>query len=271
MIKLKEFKLEPTEHQERKIAHIQAGDAFVNSVSTYDFTTLKEVNYVVEKHPQVIIAGEDHREQETSFGPVDTIAKAGCIIYVGTMILRNYGKNIDAVDLADEAVKKGYRSWGFKNHMKDYFISPTIDVEEVKAKFSEEIPEVNNCQSVEDLEEILGKVTGIGGSAFVVDNIISILSGNILRPVLDTRITTVEAVLENLKNGIMVPMRVNNTIYHNDEKRVGGHNIILAGISNGEAILLDSSLGINRVPTERLFKAAAANKGLIVVWDLSKL
>lgn len=69
----------------------------------------------------------------------------------------------------------------------------------------------------------------------------------------------------------MVPLRVNNTIYHNDPQRIGGHNIILAGISNGEAILLDSSMGINRIPAERLFKAAIANENLIAVWDLSNI
>lgn len=271
MKKLKKFKLTPTEHQERSTAHIEAGKKIAESVKSYDFTTLKEINYVVKNHPEVVIAGKDQKENETLFGPVDTIAKGGCIIYVGTMILRNYGHNIDVITLANEAVKKGYRSWGFKKYMSQYFITPTIDIKEIKEKFSKEITEVGNCETVEELEEILGKVTGIGGSAFLVDNIISLLSDEKLRPVLDTRITTMEQALENLKNGILVPMRVNNTIYHNDTKRVGGHNIILAGISNGEAILLDSSLGINKIPAERLFKAAIANEGLISVWDLSNI
>lgn len=271
MKELRRFELEPTEYQERKVAHSAAGNTFADSVNSFDFTILKEINYIVENHPDVVIAGEDPRENVTSFGAVDTVAKGGCIIYVGTMILRNYGHNIDAVTLANEAAQKGYRSWGFKKYMSKYFVTPTVDIERVKERFGTELPEVNDCKTVEELEEILGKVTGIGGSAFLIDNIISLLSNEELKPVFNTRITTMEKVLENLKNGIMVPMRVNNTIYHNDPKRVGGHNIILAGISDGEAILLDSSLGINKIPAERLFKATVANEGLISVWDLSNI
>lgn len=271
MKELKRFELTPEEHKKRSLTHLEAGKAFANSVEVFDFSTLEKVNYVLEEYPEVVIAGKDPRENVTPFGPIGTVASGGCITYVGTMILKNYGHNVDVVTLAGEAAQKGYRSWGFKKYLKKYFTSPNIDINEVKAKFGDDIPAVNDCKTVEELEEILGEVTGIGGSAFLLDNIISMLSAKELKPVADTRITSMDKVLENLKNGIMVPLRVKNAIYLDDPKKADGHYIILVGISNGTAILIDSSIGINKVPAERLFKAVIENERLISVWDLSNI
>lgn len=179
--------------------HIEIGKNFANSVKTFDFSTWKNVNYVVENHPDVVRAGADPRENELLFGAIGTIAQSACIVYVATMILKHYGHNIDVVTLATEAAEKGYRSWGFKNYLSKYLITPTIDIKATKEKFGEDIPEVNDCNTIEELEDILGKVTQIGGSAFLVDNVISALSNGRLNPVTETRITSMEKVVENLK------------------------------------------------------------------------
>lgn len=272
MKELKQFKLPQKEHQERNLVHQEKGKAFKESVESYDFKMLANMCLGGKKYPDFIIAGEDPREKTTPFGAVDTVYASGCVIYASNTILNQYIKRkVGVLELAEEAANKGYRSWKFANYSKPYFTSTKVDVDEVKEKFKEIVPEVQKCKTVEDLENLLGKVTGIGGSMFLIDNIICMLSKKELTPVCDTRITTIEQVIRNLKNGIMVPIRVNNSIYHYDPKRIGGHYVVLAGIENGEAVILDSAIGINRIPAERLFKSVVANPSLIGIWDLSQI
>lgn len=274
MKNLAKFSLQKEQHQARSLAHTEAGKAFKASVEGYDFQKLETANYAPKAYPKFSIAGEDPREKTTLFGAVNTVYASGCVVYVSDTIRTQYdstGSNTSVLELAEEAANKGYRSWKFANYSKPYFTSPKVDVDEVKEQFKDIVPEVQDCETVEELESLLGKVTGIGGSMFLIDNIICMLSQKELTAVRDTRITTVEKVIENLKNGIMVPIRVNNSIYHNDPNRAGGHYVILAGIEKGEAVILDSAIGINRIPAKRLFEAAVANEGLIAVWDLSKI
>lgn len=267
---LRNFSLPLTQHKERSKKHVEKGSEFLNSVKSFDFEQFSNLTTHTEA-PEILIAGEDPREKETSFGPSGSIVDGACIVYATRYVMLKYGLKRDILDLAKEAVEKGYRSWRFANYAKPIFYTEKVEIDEVKKAFAD-IAEVKDCQTVEELTQILGEVLPIGGSAFFMDNVIcDYLAKTQITPVEDTRITTVEKLIENLKNGIMVPMRVNNSIYHNDPNRKGGHNIVLLEVNCGEAIVADSSMGINKLPIERLLAAAVENPNLIAVWDLSKI
>ncbi len=272
MKNLPQLRVPPDEHQARSKAHLEAGKAFAESVRNYDFSRMDEF-YLLDpvNTPTFVIAGVDEREATTLFGPVNTIEKSACVVYVAQAILDQYGKYISILDLAALVAEKGYRSWCFENHPEKHFSSSSVNLEEVQAVFRKELPVVDDCKTVQDLKALLGELYGIGGSMFLIDNVIAMLSHKILLPVKETRITTVDQVLANLKAGFMVPIRINNSIYHNDPKRTGGHYVILGGIIHQHAMVFDSSLGYNRIPIKRFLEAAIADEGLIAVWDLSKI
>ena len=54
----------------------------------------------------------------------------------------------------------------------------------------------------------------------------------------------------------MVPMRVENSRYHQDPMRPGGHFVILVAIHDQEALVVDSSVGEKRLPIHQLLQAA---------------
>lgn len=272
MKKLPKFRLPPDEHQARSRAHLEAGKAFVESVRNYDFSQLAEFYWSDSVSTlSFVIAGIDEKESTTLFGPVNTIENAGCVVYVSQAILNYYGVHISVLDLAALAAKKGYKSWYFKKYPKKHFSSPAVYVGEVKAAFRKELPEVDSCETVQDLKALLGELEGIGGSAFLIDNVITMLSSQNLIPVVNTRIFTVDQLLGNLSNGYVVPVRLKNSIYHDAPEETGGHYAILAGIIHQHAIVLDSSLGYNRVPIRRFLEAVIADEGLVSVWDTSKI
>lgn len=268
---LRKFELPTEEHKARSKEHIEKGKKFLDSVKKYNFANFSQTIMKAAEPKEIIIAGRDPIEKETLFGPVGSIAEGGCIVYATRCVMIQYGIEVNIVDLAKEAVEKGYRSWCFSKYPKTAFYTAEVDVKKVQKKFKS-IAGIDNCSTVDDLVKLLGEVSPIGGSAFFMDNVICDYLAKIeMKPVVDTRIESIEEVVENLINGVMVPMRVNNTVYHNDANRKGGHNIILIGIEKGTAIVADSCIGIKQLPVDRLFKAAVANPELIAVWDLLKI
>lgn len=106
---------------------------------------------------------------------------------------------------------------------------------------------------------------------FFIDNIIQLLSKQTLRIGNDTRIHSISELLDNLKDGIMVPVRVENSIYHDTPFRTGGHYVILVGFINKYALVVDTSSkdGINVVPAKRFVNSIVGNHDdLICAWNL---
>lgn len=126
---------------------------------------------------------------------------------------------------------------------------------------------------MESLYKITGKPQGIGGSMFLIDNVIQELAkkeSTENKPV-NTRLDNIWEIYANIRKKIMVPLRVNNSIYYNDPKRKGGHYAILIGLDFGDAVMLDSVNGFYRLPFQKLMKAATADENLIAVWDLFEI
>lgn len=272
MRELRKFRLPKDEHAERTKRHLEAGARFHASVQKFDFSKLKDLK-AYTRYPELMPLSTDPRFQKVRFGAVNTVAQSGCVCFVSQYIVRLYTTSMDMRSWAMEVAEKGYRSWRFKNYPQITFTTPYVDVDEVKERFRF-VPGIEECESVNRLIEQLGPVEGIGGSMFLIDNVIADLArkyGRTITPVKDTRLNSVNELIENLQSGIMVPVRVNNAIYHDDETRKEGHYVVLVQIENGMATVMDSAMGFNTLPAERLIKAMVADKGLIAAWDLSKV
>ena len=210
-------------------------------------------------------ANDDDPAYETeTFGAVNTLKEAGCGVFCSGFLRRLYRphEKFSMVDWSREVARKGYRSWHFtgKEFVNATFTTPEVDSKEVATRFN--MPELEG-KTREELEAKLGKIEGIGTSFFLMDNVIAALTGADLMS--DTRVRDTIQLINNLKIGIPVVIRVENSVYHRDPKRTGGHYITLIGIYNAQFVVADSSYGVTLMPAEEILKAATA--GTCVVWN----
>lgn len=281
MISLRGFIVTPEEHRARQKAHLRAGEKFRESIKDLGPVDVDDINHMrslAERcQEEYFPLASNPVVKDIPFGPVGTLETSGCVVFVTAQLMKMYDfadGDVDINEWTKEVVEKGYRSWRFENFPKVSFTSKEVDLGEVKKKLGMLEPKILKCESTEELFQLTGKPEGIGGSMFLIDNVIAQLSkGNIsgdMTSILGkTRISSVQDVISNLFNGYMVPMRVNNSIYHADQARTGGHYVILVGLYNGEAHVLDSLIGFKRLPFRRLIEAALADESLIACWDLS--
>ena len=96
--------------------------------------------------------------------------------------------------------------WKFENR-KTVFGWPTITLCKAKKAFSSE-PQLQECTSLEEAYQIIGRPLGIGGSMYFLDQLIADTVGK--EPYKSTRVWTVGQLLDNLKKGYPVPVRVGN-------------------------------------------------------------
>ena len=281
MISLRGFIVTPEEHRARQEAHLRAGEKFRESIKDLGPVDVDDINHMrslAERcQEEYFPLASNPVVKDIPFGPVGTLETSGCVVFVTAQLMKMYDfadGDVDINEWTKEVVEKGYRSWRFENFPKVSFTSKEVDLGEVKKKLGMLEPKILKCESTEELFQLTGKPEGIGGSMFLIDNVIAQLSkGNIsgdMTSILGkTRISSVQDIISNLFNGYMVPMRVNNSIYHADQARTGGHYVILVGLYNGEAHVLDSLIGFKRLPFRRLIEAALADESLIACWDLS--
>lgn len=276
-MQLREFRVSKEEHKKRTETHLKKGKALKESyelMTQSDWDHISEM-YAYANYPHSICLASDPMFAKWDFGAVGTIQSAGCVVFVTAYIIAYYKhRSPDLISLAGQIAEKGYRSWRFKNYPQLTFTSKMIKLEDVKKELKSVAPEVEKCKTLDELYKIVGNPEGVGGAMYLIDNVIHELSkGSIyddMRTILEkTRLSSIYEIVENLISGFMVPIRVNNRIYHDDPKREGGHYVILIGLENGEVTVLDSSIGFKKLPFKRLMEAAVADKGLIAAWDLS--
>lgn len=256
------------QHEKRKKEHLETGILLRNSEESFDYSSCENLYAFASCSLSGIPMAIDYYAKDFPFGPVNTLANAGSISFVTNYILREYGKNIDICNWTLEIVQKGYRIWCFSNYPKITFSSPKVDISEVKNRFKGIVPDTQNCTSIGELQRILGNLEGIGGSMYLVDNVICMLANKKLS-LQETRLNSIDGIISNIQNGIFVPIRVNNSIYMNDEFKIGGHYIIIIGIKHNTAYVLDFSSGIKSLPLKQLLKAAVHETDLIAAWNLS--
>lgn len=268
-----------SEHQARKQIYAESGKDLRTSILSMlgrndfkdmlingDYPLLEEV--IKEKHEFAL--AQDPRWKDKRFGAVGLMGQAGCLVYTtyNMLYLTNKLEEQTTVHAIQKTVEsKGYRMWRFSDR-EEALNWPEVTLDKIKAKYSE-MECVQKCTSVKDAETILGKPRGIGGSMYFLDEVIAIAFE--MKAYADTRIWTTLELMDNLKMGIPVPIRVNNRLYWNAEDMEGGHYTILVGFDqDGNAVLVDSHTeeGIYKCPYDRFFKAVVQDPGFMSAWNL---
>lgn len=273
--RLKKFSVPSEEHKLRTNYHLEAGKLLKKSAEKFNFEQTTNVVALASFPPNMPIASEDWDAEQTPFGPVGTLKQSGCVVYVSYYILKHYKKIPDLYSVYEwckTVAKAGYRSWRFSKYPEHRFFTSELDVDEVKNKLLNFIPEIADCTTPDELITILGSLEGVGGSMYLIDNLIVQLAeenGKHFKAVKDTRLTSIDGIIKNLKNDTMVPIRVNNSLYHNDPEKTGGHYITIFGLVRNNVHVFDSSVGMKTLPFEKVIKAAMVDESLIAAWDLS--
>ena len=260
------------DHHMRSLVHRQAGKCLAESIETFNFDELNDLNYIVMGIPDEVPLATNPRFATLPFGAVGTVSEAGCIAFVTKYILDYFGIDFSMEEWISEVCYKGYRMWKFQNLAKT-LSSPRLDFNLIKEELSSD--ELANFKTIEDLISFYGKPVGIGGSFYLIDAVIRGIANMILDDVeyAECRIWCVEDIIYNIKNNIFVPVRIDNSVYHNNPSKKGGHFVILLGFENDEAIVYDSSIGFHHLPLKRFFSAIATgyDKDLVAAWDLKKI
>lgn len=262
------FNLPKEKHQLRNQLHLETGKAFKTSWEEFDTSLLEKLNIQVSL-PKAVPMASDPRWANRLFGAVNTVEKSGCVAFVSKIIFDFFGYDISMEDLLSLTEDKGYRMWKLRDSKKTLNI-PKAEAEAIKACYPKEDP-IQNCKTLEEIYTLYGEPMGIGGSMFLIDNIIYSLSKDIINLYLDTRINSVYTLINILGKGFPVPVRVNNSIYHDDITKKEGHYITIVSLSNGEAVVADTSnpTGYRCLPAKQLFEAMVADEGLICAWNIS--
>lgn len=269
---LQPYKVSKTEDLARSLTHRQSGRCLAGSIETFNYSKLHDFSYIVTGIPDEVPLITNPRLASLPFGAVSTVSESGCIAFVTKYILNHFGIDLSMEEWISELCYKGYRQWKFQNLAKT-LSSPRLDFNLIKEELSSD--ELANFKTIEELISFYGKPAGIDGSFYLIDSVIRGIANMILEDVeyADCRIWYVEDILYNIQKNIFVPVRVGNSIYHDNFGRRGSNYIIILGFDSGEAIVYDSSIGFHHLPIKRLFYAIAAgyDQDLVAAWDLRKI
>lgn len=267
-LNLNEFNLPEEQHRERQRLHMEAAKTLKKSIENFDFSKLDSIESLVEL-PDEIPMASNPKWANRQFGAVSTVEKSACVAFVSKVILDYFHIHISMLDLLSLIEDKGYRMW------KLYKTKKTLNCPKAEYTILKKIladdARIQDCNTLEDIFDVFGEPVGIGGSSFLIDSILESISSKPIKVYDDTRIKTIDELISNLSMGIPVPIRVQNSIYHNDSSRAEGHYVTLFGMANGTAVVVDSSWesGIRFMPVKQLFTAMIKNENLICAWNLA--
>lgn len=202
--------------------------------------------------PDATYLATNSKWKDLPFGAANTMERSACLVFIAKHILDFYGVRISMLSLRDMVVERGYRAWKFEKVDKT-FCTPTATLKEAMEALPEDVIK-EEITTLEQAYQYVGEPSGIGGMHVLLDNLIGYYAKR--RPVQETRLLWVQDVYQELKEGRMVPMRVENSQYHQDPMRTGGHFVILVAIQNQEALVIDPSVGEKRLPIHQLLRAA---------------
>lgn len=271
MLNLNEFNMPPEQHQTRQNFHTLSARLLKKSIEERNLYDLFSASAEI---PDAICMASNPKWSNRPFGAVNTVQNSACVCFVAKVILdtpvyqKRFGK-VSMEDIFSEAETKGYRLWKLANRSTTLSMA-TPSVREIKKAFPQD-EEIQRCTTLEQIYTIAGNPVGIGGSMYFIDNIISQASNNKMSVGFDTRLRSVKEIVQNLEDGFYVPVRVENSIYHNDPTRKEGHYVTIVGLNGSTATVLDSSYdehgGVREIPIMRLFAAMTAKEGLVCAWN----
>lgn len=273
----------PDAHAKRKKITTDASKSMLASIedvlsNSYKLESIQQLDYralvfiAEELAAQGAFAlGNDPRWKDRLFGAVNTIEKSACVAFTGYNLLTLAGKDYfdNFLDFVDLVVKRGYRQWRYtKLGFRDVLDFPEDSLDTAMLAFPES-REILNCESLDELHDIVGEPVGIGGSAYFIDEAIAFYSADHLQveAYQQTRLWTFEQVLACLDRACAVPLRLQG------EKE--GHYVLLIGIHDGCAILVDNSVtehgGLAYMPIKQFLEAIIGRPDYTTVWDASML
>lgn len=268
MVKLPKYDVSPEMHRSRQHYHESSAKNLKDSIEKFTLSRLDTLNLKVTLPEEIPLASNPMWANQR-FGAVNTVQNSACVAFIAQTIFNHFSfEDIFLKDLLKEIEEKGYRLWKFSNNPRSLNL-PDFNLKEIQKQFPPD-DYIQYCKSLKEVYQLYGHPVGIGGSMFLIDNVIQLIAGK--SAAYKTRIQSVNKMLLNLYHGIPVPLRVENCIYHKDTSKADGHYVILYGIEKGNAIIVDWSYepnGINVIPVKQLFKAMIENEKLICAWDLS--
>lgn len=264
---LPEFQVSPEEHKQRLANHASSCHEFAESARVFsDYSRFDNVSYGTELPDEVAFA-RNPKWKDLPFGAANTFEKASC----GALAPKN-ALNVLAVrapkylravfdfhpsvfEVANSLFEKGYRSWQFSN-LKGAITSPTVDLNAVKRRHPDN-EEVKTCNDEKDLISKFGNPVGIGTSFFFIDNLIKLIScKQDIQIANETRVHSIDQFFSELEKGYCLLVRVWNSTYRDNKTREGGHYVLVTGIEQGFAVIVDSdmeeTLGIYKIPAKQL-------------------
>ena len=272
------------EHIRRSDFQREASEAFLQSVKDLsgNYSIFNGLNCGA-KLPDSVPFASNPKWNNMPFGAANTCGNASCGALQASVVI-NYFNNIASPSskmlfelnptvssVIDALVQKGYRSWKLENK-PGAMSAPVATLDAIYERFPDD-EEVQACTSLDEVFEKFGKPSGVGTNFFWLDNVINLFSlDDELEIGRDTRITSVGKILQNLSRGIVVPIRVENSVYLGDPNHKGGHYVTWFAIEDGNAVIVDTAMekscGIYTIPVSQVMDAITAGPGMAVVWDV---
>lgn len=271
-------------HIKRSDFQKEASDQFLQSVKELsgNYSIFKGLTCGAEL-PDSVPFASNPKWIDMPFGAANTCGNASCGA-LQTAVVINYFNSISSPSskmlfeltpsvssIINTLVEKGYRSWKLENK-HGAMSTPVATLEAIQERFPDD-EEVQTCTSLDEVFEKFGKPSGVGTNFFWLDNVIKLFSlDDELEIGRDTRITSVGKILQNLSRGIVVPIRVENSVYLGDPDHKGGHYVTWFAVEDGNAVIVDTAMekscGIYTIPVSQVFDAITSGPGMAVVWDV---
>lgn len=229
------------------------------------------------KYPESIPLSTNPNWFQRPYGATGKVHECTTLAFIAKLILDSFGLTYITLDsILDEIVKKHYRLWRLLYRDK-ILCSPEITVEGLKAAFPEDT-QIQECTSLPEIYSVAGNPVGIGESPYFLDNLIYSICSWMHIPISiydDTRIPEANQILENLKLGCPVPLRVSTEIYLGDSRPKNEYYVTLYGIEAGRAYVVDSKrehlTGIRSIPIDTFLDAMTKDPDSVCAWDLYPL
>lgn len=278
-----EFTVSPEEHAKRNNNHQNACKDFVESVKQLsgNYSIFDDLECGAEL-PDMVPFASNPKWKDLPFGAANTCGNASCSALQAKVVLNFLDSvssdkrifadlNPSVLDVIYELTHKGYRSWKLANK-SGTMIAPVATLEVIKKRFPDD-DKIQKCQTLNEVFEKCGKPEGIGGSIFWLDNVIKLFGfDDSIEIAKQTRIHTVSKLINNLSHGIVVPIRVQNSVYLDEENHSGGQYVTWFRVENGMAVIVDTakegSCCIYKLPVKQVIEAIVANPGMAVVWNV---
>ena len=259
--KVRHIEVPKDQHLARQVCYKNANLSLLESLNGITVPDVEAehwplIEFVLFNSKYEIPLASDRRWAEKQFGAVNTLQNSGCLPFTAVNMLALLGEQVDILQMTDIVVKRGYRYWKYANR-PERLNWPEATPSRMRKQFTF----LDTVQDDDEALKILGPIQGIGGHAYFLDEIISLLTG--LEVYSETQIKSWIQILNNLRNGYPVPLRLNKGVLTGEKASDEGHYTNLIGFVDDSAVFVDSSFpnGNISVPFERFIEAFVYKNG----------